>query len=104
MTGWRVSGYTPVRRLGAGASGSVDLAVHDGTGTPVAIKYLTGRPDDASFRAAFRDEARLLADIDDPYVCRLYEYVEAPGGAAIVMELVNGVSLRQMLRAQGPTT
>ncbi|PZG22446.1 serine/threonine protein kinase [Micromonospora craterilacus] len=104
MTGWRVSGYTPVRRLGAGASGSVDLAVHDGTGTPVAIKYLTDRPDDASFRAAFRDEARLLAGIDDPYVCRLYEYVEAPGGAAIVMELVNGVSLRQMLRAQGPTT
>ncbi|WP_433527989.1 protein kinase domain-containing protein [Micromonospora sp. CA-263727] len=104
MTEWRLSGYTPVRRLGAGASGSVDLAVHDATGTPVAIKYLTGRHDDDLFRAAFRDEARLLADIDDPYVCRLYEYVEAPGGAAIVMELVNGVSLRQMLRAQGPTT
>ncbi|GIJ81189.1 serine/threonine protein kinase [Micromonospora phaseoli] len=104
MSGWQLSGYTPVRRLGAGASGSVDLAVHDATGTPVAIKYLTGRIDDELFRAAFRDEARLLADLDDPYVCRLYEYVEAPGGAAIVMELVNGVSLRQMLRAQGPTT
>ncbi|WP_230415577.1 serine/threonine-protein kinase [Micromonospora tarapacensis] len=104
MIGWQVSGYTPVRRLGAGASGSVDLAVHDATGTPVAIKYLAGRPGDEVSRDAFRDEARLLADIDDPYVCRLYEYVEAPGGAAIVMELVNGVSLRQMLRAQGPTT
>ena len=104
MTGWRVSGYTPVRRLGAGASGSVDLAVHAATGTPVAIKYLTGRLDDVSFRTAFRDEARLLAGIDDPYVCRLYEYVEAPGGSAIVMELVNGVSLRQLLRAKGSTT
>ncbi|WFE42809.1 serine/threonine-protein kinase [Verrucosispora sp. WMMD1129] len=104
MNGWQVSGYTPVRRLGAGASGSVDLAVHDATGTAVAIKYLTTGPDDELLRADFRDEARRLADIDDPHICRLYEYVEAPGGAAIVMELVNGVSLRQMLRAQGPTT
>ncbi|MDO3705001.1 protein kinase [Micromonospora sp. C28SCA-DRY-2] len=101
MTGWQVSGYTPVRQLGAGASGRVDLAVHDGTGTPVAIKYLTGG--DPSFRTAFRDEARLLGEIDDPHVCRLYEYVESPDGAAIVMELVDGVSLRQMLRAHGPT-
>ncbi|MFI7026001.1 protein kinase [Micromonospora sp. NPDC049900] len=104
MSGWQVPGYTLVRRLGAGASGAVDLAVHDATGTPVAIKYLTGQLHDELFRYAFRDEARLLAEIDDPYVCRLYEYVEAPDGAAIVMELVNGVSLRQMLRAQGPTT
>ncbi|MEU4775207.1 serine/threonine-protein kinase, partial [Micromonospora sp. NPDC023644] len=105
MTGWQVSGYRPVRQLGAGASGRVDLAVHDATGTPVAIKYLTGGiGDDPAFRTAFRAEARLLAGIDDPHVSRLYEYVESPGGAAIVMELVNGVSLRQMLRAHGATT
>jgi eukaryotic-like serine/threonine-protein kinase len=105
MSGWQLSGYTPVRPLGAGASGSVVLATHDATGTPVAIKYLTGGlGDDASFRLAFRNEARLLGEIDDPYVCRLYEYVESAGGAAIVMELVNGVSLRQMLREHGPTT
>ncbi|GAA4574730.1 hypothetical protein GCM10023176_42420 [Micromonospora coerulea] len=102
---WQLSGYTPVRRLGAGASGSVMLATHDQTGTPVAIKYLIRSiGEDPSFRTAFRDEARLLGEIDDPHVSRLYEYVESPGGAAIVMELVNGVSLRQMLRAHGPTT
>ncbi|MEH1102378.1 serine/threonine-protein kinase [Micromonospora sp. CPCC 205561] len=105
MSGWQVSGYRAVRQLGAGASGRVDLAVHDATGTPVAIKYLTGGiGDDPSFRTAFRAEARLLAEIDDPHVSRLYEYVESPTGAAIVMELVNGVSLRQMLRAHGATT
>lgn len=105
MSGWQVSGYRPVRQLGAGASGRVDLAVHDATGTPVAIKYLTGGiGDDPTFRTAFRAEARLLAEIDDPHVSRLYEYVESPSGAAIVMELVNGVSLRQMLRTHGPTT
>ena len=104
-TVWQLSGYTPVRRLGAGASGSVMLATHDETGTPVAIKYLIKSiGEDPSFRTAFREEARLLGEIDDPHVSRLYEYVESPDGAAIVMELVNGVSLRQMLRAHGPTT
>ncbi|WP_328459325.1 serine/threonine protein kinase [Actinoplanes sp. NBC_00393] len=105
MSGWQLSGYTPVRQLGAGASGSVVLATHDQTGTPVAIKYLTHViGDDAAFRLAFRKEAQLLGEIDDPHVSRLYEYVESADGAAIVMELVNGVSLRQMLREHGPTT
>ncbi|SBT41040.1 serine/threonine-protein kinase [Micromonospora auratinigra] len=105
MSGWQLSGYTPVRRLGAGASGSVVLATHEATGTPVAVKYLVrDLGEDSSFRTAFRQEARLLGEIDDPHVSRLYEYVESDEGAAIVMELVNGVSLRQMLRAQGPTT
>lgn len=101
---WQVSGYTHRRELGSGASGRVVLAVHDGTGTQAAIKYLVGKVgDDPSFRAAFRAEAELLAAIDDPNVARLYEYVESAHGAAIVMELVDGVSLRQMLRANGPT-
>ena len=74
MSGWQLSGYTPVRRLGAGASGSVVLATHDATGTPVAIKYLVrDLGADSSFRAAFRAEARLLGESDDPHVSRLYE-------------------------------
>ncbi|MER5705823.1 serine/threonine-protein kinase [Micromonospora sp. NPDC002296] len=101
---WRVSGYTEVRELGVGASGRVVLATHDGSGTPVAVKYLAGvLGTDPAFRDPFRAEARLLAEIDDQHVSRLYEYVESTAGAAIVMELVNGVSLRQMLRANGPT-
>ena len=52
----------------------------------------------------FRGEAAVLAAMDDPHVVRLYEYVESPSGAAIVMELVDGVSLRQILARQGATT
>ena len=81
------------------------LARHDGSGTLVAIKYL--RQDllsDAEFTEAFRSEAAVLATVDDPHVVRLYEYVESPQGAAIVMELVDGVSLREILTHQGATT
>ena len=52
----------------------------------------------------FRGEATALASIEDPNVVRLYEYVESPDGAAIVMELVEGVSLREILAHQGATT
>ncbi|MFB6484398.1 serine/threonine-protein kinase [Streptomyces virginiae] len=99
---WSVPGYTEVRELGSGGSGRVVLAVHDGTGTPVAVKYLSDRlRQDPAFVGEFRAEARLLGGLQTPYVVRLYEYVEASGGAAIVMELVDGISLRALLKQSG---
>jgi eukaryotic-like serine/threonine-protein kinase len=105
MTAWAVSGYTGLRVLGSGGFGEVVLARHDATGTLVAIKYL--RADllaDPGFTGMFRAEAAMLAALDDPNIVRLYEYIETPAGAAIVMELVDGVSLRQILAHQGATT
>lgn len=102
---WTVPGYAQVRDLGSGASGRVVLAVHEATGTPVAVKYLGDRlREDPAFVGEFRAEARLLGAMDTPYVVRMYEYVEytqAPGGAAIVMELVDGISLRALLKQAG---
>jgi serine/threonine-protein kinase len=101
---WQVPGYEQVRPLGDGATGVVVLARHDETGTLVAIKYLSdGLRADIDGLAAFRGEARLLAGLDDPNLVQLYEYVECDLGAAIVMELVNGPSLRVLLRELGPT-
>jgi serine/threonine protein kinase len=102
---WVVPGYRHERLLGTGASGRVMLARHDATGTAVAIKYLV-RPlySAEDFCAAYRVEAELLGELQSPHVVRLYEYVEGEYGAAIVMELVEGLSLRELLRAEGATT
>ncbi len=71
----------------------------------MAIKYLRRQLlADPEFAALFRSEAAVLASLDDANVVRLYEYVESPSGAAIVMELVDGVSLREILGHQGATT
>jgi len=105
VAGWSVAGYTGLKPLGSGGFGDVVLARHDESGTLVAIKYLRGSLlSDTRFAQMFRGEAAALASLDDPHVVRLYEYVEAPAGAAIVMELVDGVSLRQILAHQGGTT
>ncbi len=101
---WSVPGYSQVRELGSGASGRVVLAVHEGTGTAVAVKYLNDRMlENPVFVREFRAEAQLLGALRSPYVVGLYEYVEAPGGAAIVMELVDGIPLNALLKQCGRT-
>jgi serine/threonine-protein kinase len=91
--------------LGSGGFGKVVLARHDASGNQVAIKYLRGDLlADPDFAPLFRAEAAVLASLDDPNVVRLFEYVESPAGAAIVMELVDGITLRDILARQGKTT
>src|SRR5271163_1660821 len=105
MAEWDAPGYTKLKDLGSGGFGDVVLAKHDLSGTLVAIKYL--RPHllaDAEFVEMFRGEASVLSTLDDPNVVRLYEYLESPSGAAIVMELVDGVALREILARQGKTS
>ena len=104
MREWDVPGYTELKALGSGGFGDVVLARHDASGTQVAIKYLhADLLADPEFAQMFRAEATALAAVTDANVVRLYEYVEAPPGAAIVMELVDGVSLREILARQGKT-
>jgi serine/threonine protein kinase len=106
MSAWAVPGYTEERELGHGASARVVAATRNDTGQRVAIKYLAPRLlRDPNFLARFREEVELLASIDVPHVVRVFDYVEDPGeGAAIVMELVDGVSLHEMITRQGPTS
>ncbi|TDC09517.1 serine/threonine-protein kinase, partial [Actinomadura bangladeshensis] len=97
---WRVDGYTEVRELGAGAQGRVVLARHDASGTPVAIKYLAVRADEAE-RERLRHEALMLGRAGSPHVARLFRLVEGPDTAAIIMEAIDGVSLKELLRQHG---
>lgn len=103
--GWTLPGYEHVQQLGAGAGGQVWLARHLATGTLVAVKYLVpGLHEAADFREAYRSEAQLLGGLDSPHISQLYEYVEGPPGAAIVMEAVEGSSLRALMQQEGATT
>lgn len=99
---WSLPGYRALRVLGAGGSGKVVHAVDERSGTEVAVKYLNeesrARP---GLLSSFRYEAQLLQQLESPHVVRVFDYVETADGAAIVMELIEGVSLGAMLRANG---
>lgn len=95
-------GYTQLTVLGEGGFGRVVLARHDASSRVVAIKYLHAT--DEHSRAQFRHEAAILSRVVSPHVARLYELVETPRGAAIVMEAVPGVSLKAILEQHGTLT
>jgi serine/threonine-protein kinase len=100
---WAVPGYTEERQLGHGVSGRVVAAASERNGQPVAIKYFDASlVRDTEFLDEFRAEADRLRSLDAPHLVRLYDYVEQPGeGAAVVTQLVTGVSLREMIARRG---
>ncbi|MFI0349129.1 serine/threonine-protein kinase [Actinomadura sp. 9N407] len=100
MTDWRVRGFREVRELGRGGQGRVVLARHETRGTPVAIKYLPAGAGEAA-QERLRHEAKMLGRVENPHVARLYRLVESEHGTAILMEAVNGVPFREILRRHG---
>jgi serine/threonine protein kinase len=65
----------------------------------VAIKRVrTGLAHDDSFQRMFVDEARLAARLRHPGIAAVYDLYEEPGGCCLVMEYVEGRSLREVLQ------
>ncbi|WP_116201699.1 protein kinase domain-containing protein [Amycolatopsis circi] len=98
---WQAPGFTEVDVLGVGGFGRVVLAKHQDSGRMVAIKYLLAEYlADPDLAAAFRREAWLLSGVRSRHVVQLFDFIETPQGAALVMEAVPGVSLRALLATE----
>ncbi|GAC1400374.1 MAG: hypothetical protein NVSMB56_15450 [Pyrinomonadaceae bacterium] len=98
--------YELTGRLGEGGMGAVYRARRVHIGDEVAVKVLHPKfVDDESSMERFRREARAAAQLHHRNVVTIHDYGEArnetDAPAYIVMELVDGVSLRDILRKQG---
>ncbi len=90
--------YQIVHEISRGAMGVVYRAEDLGLSRPVAIKRL--RPDltrDVELVRRFREEAGILAAINHENLVRVYSFVEDRDDVFFVMELVEGVSLDNLL-------
>ncbi len=95
-------GFDIEGRLGVGATGTVWLARQHSVGRLVALKDLAPElADNQAVREHLRHEAQVLARLDHPNCVAVYSYLESPSAAAIVMEYVEGVSLRTLME-RGP--
>jgi tetratricopeptide (TPR) repeat protein len=93
-----------LERLGAGGMGEVFSAEDLLLGRRVAIKFPSVEIEDGGKAGGFLMEARAASRLDHPNIARVYDYGAAPDGRPfLVMELVDGATLRQALR-DGPLT
>ncbi|MGA7515140.1 MAG: protein kinase [Candidatus Sulfotelmatobacter sp.] len=102
MIGQTISHYRVIGKLAAGGMGVVYEAEDIRLQRRVALKFL---PDnlahDPTALQRFKREAHAASSLNHPSICTIYEVEEHDGKPVIVMELLEGESLKERIR-NGP--
>jgi serine/threonine protein kinase/WD40 repeat protein len=95
----RIGHYRMIRELGRGGQGSVWLAEDVRFARKVALKVLASRFESVSEdrRARFRREAEVIARLEHPGICPIYDADIDCDTPWIAMRLVEGQTLAQLL-------
>ncbi len=102
MIGTTVGAYRIVSRLGAGGMGVVYKAFDQRLHRHVALKVLPAAVSaDEGRRRLFLREARAASALNDSHIIAIYDIFEHQGTDVLVMELVEGRTLREAM-AGGP--
>ena len=89
--------------LGTGAMGVVYRAVHEPTGTTVALKVLKDLlADDDVYRGRFLREARVAAEVDNEHLVAITEAGEIDGRYYLAERYIDGRTLKERIAADGP--
>jgi eukaryotic-like serine/threonine-protein kinase len=96
------SRYRVTRKLGGGGMADVYLAEDQELGRRVAIKILHHRyANDEQFVERFRREATHAAGLSHPNIVSVYDRGSTDGSYFIVMEYVEGKTLKDLIRTRG---
>jgi serine/threonine-protein kinase len=94
--------YKVLYMIGAGTFARVFRAVHRETGKIVAVKVLRRRHrDQVSQIEQFLREGRMGLELRHPNIVTVFEIINDPRAPYLVMEFVEGETLREILRIRG---
>jgi serine/threonine protein kinase len=99
--GTRVDRYVVVDHLGSGGIASVYRVRHSELDTELALKVVHGIRGDASQR--LRREGKALAKLQHPGIVGVRDLLDVDGKPALLMELVDGPTLRELFD-RGPVS
>ncbi|MBL0203487.1 MAG: serine/threonine protein kinase [Candidatus Microthrix sp.] len=95
--------YELHRKLARGGMADVWLARDRVLDRPVAVKIMFAEfATDQLFVERFRREAKSAGNLNHPNIVGVYDWGEQGGTYYIVMEYINGQSVAEVLRAEGP--
>lgn len=99
-----MAGYDLLDKIGEGGMGQVHRATQLSLGRTVAIKFLNPLSAEFGERALLHRESRLMAALAHPHVVTIYDCGQAEGRPYLVMEYVDGATLRSRMEPGQPWT